>query len=733
MADSDARDEAGLDTGGPVVESARANHERARSGVRFPVRVCAVAFSIVTVLITAAAIHVPWEITARQDVRELVQRLNGEVVAGVHQELDAMLTEGDAILRMVRHLGEEGAIDFAEPKAVTDAFFPILTSFGHFSRISYARPDGDLYDVERHPDGSYSRVVSRWDPDAGRSRRTTTEYRMRGDRLVAGATRRATDAYYAPERGWYRKAITKPGEPIWSDVYMLSATGERGLRTAVALQDEDGGLHGVVSVAIELERISDYLSEVEARHAAETIVFDRSGRVLAATDPALLADKVGARGSLNLPQLADSWHPVLRATQSALEAGGVDIARLQDTRLLRTRNPSGEATFVSIEPLAFQGWLAAAVVPERVFTADIEAHRVKLLIVLAVGLLLVSAIAVWVMRRMFVRPLAELTGQTARLADLDFQSVNPPFSRIKEIDELSGSVRHMAGNLRAFGRYLPIQVVRALHAQGIAAEVGGERRILSILFMDIMGFTSDTERMGHRIVPVLTEYADAVSEEIAAAGGTLDKYIGDAVMAFWGAPYRSEEHAADACRAALDCLERLERLNAEHAGEPGWPTIRVRIGLNTGRVVVGNIGSRQLLDYTVIGDPVNLASRLEGLAGHYGVSVLIGQATYEQAKYDIVARRLDSVAVKGREERVAVYELLDLADPDRGWPQGYGWVETYERGLYCAMDGDEAGALACFREVIEVRGGDRPSELMIERLEHARASVEVPRLSHRRE
>ena len=138
-----------------------------------------------------------------------------------------------------------------------------------------------------------------------------------------------------------------------------------------------------------------------------------------------------------------------------------------------------------------------------------------------------------------------------------------------------------------------------------------------------------------------------MSDEIRAAGGTIDKYIGDAVMAFWGAPAANEDHAVASCRAALACQARLRALRARVA-DPTGTEMRARIRINTGRVLVGNVGSRDRLNYTAIGDPVNVASRLEALNKRYGSEILIGEETFRGAKDHIVARRLERVAVYGR-------------------------------------------------------------------------------------
>src|SRR5262249_20448622 len=159
------------------------------------------------------------------------------------------------------------------------------------------------------------------------------------------------------------------------------------------------------------------------------------------------------------------------------------------------------------------------------------------------------------------------------------------------------------------------------------------------------------------IVPMLSEYLELASVAVARHNGTIDKFIGDAVMAFWGAPTPNARHAVEACAAALECRDRLRQRCEEIEAAGGLP-LRIRVGINTGRMLVGNIGSSERLSYTVIGDAVNVASRLEAVNKRYGTEILIGDDTRAAAGGAIVVRRLDTVTVYGRMQAGAVYELL---------------------------------------------------------------------------
>ena len=215
---------------------------------------------------------------------------------------------------------------------------------------------------------------------------------------------------------------------------------------------------------------------------------------------------------------------------------------------------------------------------------------------------------------------------------------------------------------KAFQQYVSPEVVERIMDDPKALQFGGEMRELTVLFSDIRDFTTFTERHDpHLVVAMLREYLTHMTTIVLEEGGTLDKYIGDAVMAEFGAPIAYPDHALRACRAALKMHAEVTRLQAKWAAE-GKEPFRIGLGVNTGHMVVGNLGSEQLFDYTVIGDEVNLGARLESLNKEYQTStqIIISEATYEAVKADVEVRQLGEVKVKGKTRPVVVYELLSL-------------------------------------------------------------------------
>ncbi len=248
---------------------------------------------------------------------------------------------------------------------------------------------------------------------------------------------------------------------------------------------------------------------------------------------------------------------------------------------------------------------------------------------------------------------------------------------------------------RAFGRYVSPAVVDDIIANPDNLELGGEVRELTLLFCDVRNFTTISESMNaqeltHFINSLLTPLSDVILKH----RGTIDKYIGDAVMAFWNAPLDEPNHASRACAAAVDMAAALEKLNVEWQAEQRdkpFPKVRIGIGINTGECCVGNLGSVQRFDYSAIGDNVNVASRFEGLSKAYAVTTIVGERTASALPADAVLE-LDLVRVKGRTEPTRIYTLLEVLHPEQAARERLIASHANFLGAYRAQKWDDAEA-----------------------------------------
>ena len=266
----------------------------------------------------------------------------------------------------------------------------------------------------------------------------------------------------------------------------------------------------------------------------------------------------------------------------------------------------------------------------------------------------------------------------------------------------------------AFATYLAPSVVKQLIESPEHLELGGEEREITAFFSDVQGFTSISEALSpSEIVELLNEFLTEITEIILNNEGTVDKFEGDAIIAFFGAPNVLPDHAARACLACIEMQKRLVDLRQKWS-EVEKPALKMRIGLCTGMAVVGNMGSENRMDYTMMGDTVNTASRLEGVNKHYGIYTLIGETTYRAAGNDFAVRELDAIKVVGKKAPVTVYELLGFADDIEEPLQKV--IAYYSKGLQAYRNRDWRQAAAWYKKALQIEPDDGPSRTMLKRI-----------------
>jgi adenylate cyclase len=264
----------------------------------------------------------------------------------------------------------------------------------------------------------------------------------------------------------------------------------------------------------------------------------------------------------------------------------------------------------------------------------------------------------------------------------------------------------------AFQYYLSPAVISEILNDPAKLKLGGEKKSLTVLFSDIRGFTSLSEKLTpEELVHILNEYLTSMTNVVFRHEGLLDKYIGDAVMAVFGAPIDQKDHAERGCRTALEMMAELRNLCKKWEAE-GRPVIDIGIGVNSGDMVVGNMGSDMRFDYTVMGDHVNLGSRLEGLNKEYGTNILISEFTHEMVKDVFFCRSIDAVRVKGKVKPVRIFEVLGEMKDREKWEER---ARLFEEALEWYRKGSWDEAVAGFRKVLERCPGDPPSKIYVER------------------
>lgn len=458
---------------------------------------------------------------------------------------------------------------------------------------------------------------------------------------VAGPT-----GYDPRQRPWYVEAF-KNDKTLLTGPYIFYATGEPGYTLRTPLKE---GRRGVIAGDVLLNRFEDMLAEQKLGQSGLAFLFNDSERIVGHPEMHRLMAEIPERqddlpqiGALKLPALA----PIIRSWRD----GGPAQQFFADE--------SGRTYVAAVHRLETAGSAnvrLAMVAPLDEFYAQIIRERRTLF---ALTLAFVGAtlpFAFW-LGSLMAKPLRKLAEETDAIQRFQIAERPRVHSVVSEIEELGRSVFTMRSVVRSFASFIPRQIVRQLIETGSSLSLGGARREVTVLFTDVADFTAKTEKADPSQVMIYTSrYFAALSDEIMRHQGTIDKYIGDAVMAFWNAPVDDPDHAVNACRAIRACLVANEALNTEFRRE-GWPSYDTRFGLHVGDAVVGNIGSRDRMNYTALGATVNLASRLEGLNKNYGTRVLVSAAVRARAGHAFLFRSVDSIRPKGFAEAIEVSEL----------------------------------------------------------------------------
>ena len=608
---------------------------------------------------------------------------------------------------------------------LSHVFFRFLEQHPDFTSVYIGFDDGDFYLASslRGREGMKRRLgipdSAAWYTQNIGHLEDGTRYELKkyldpGFVTVGSSVTRGVD-YDPRRRGWFRSARER-SEPSLSDVYVFSLSGEPGVTVSRRFE---GKVSGVFGVDISLSNLCRFVRRQLVGHGSEIAIFDSEGKVYAYSDLERLVQSLSSRPTASGPGTVDMTE-VDRLKVSSLSA----LVREYEARGDRG-SESGELSvdavryLFRVDPLPAEygkRLFVAVVVPEKIFTGPIAAIGKKTLLVSLVLLFLTLPI-IYTVAKLISRPIILLTESVDTIRSFNLRVPIRIKTFISEIRDLAAALETMRSSLNAFGRYVPRPLVERMITNDISPSLGGDRRELTLLFTDIEGFTSLSEGLSpETLTSNITEYFKRVSQVILHTNGTVDKYIGDAVMAFWNAPVHNPAHAHDACLAALRCRAALRIFNRGRR-DSGQPEFRTRMGLHTGEVVVGNIGSADRMAYTAIGASVNLASRLEGLNKYLGSSILVSETTRFQAGDQFVFRFAGRVVPKGTSSGVGVYELLGTR---HGLSGGYaplamdaGAEERLREWDACfnlLLSREFAGAVEAFKDYLDRHGPDRLAE-----------------------
>ena len=548
-------------------------------------------------------------------------------IALITKEVDTHLQSASNQASFIAGMVESGRIDVRDRDRLKTLMIGAMAADPAIGAIAFVFPDGETEVVDRLAD-----PVRHYRAQLG------------ADPLVRRGLRYARDN----------------DKPVWlppayrPDIKRTILTLERPVR-------RDGKLLGVLASVISIGSLSEQLKNAFGPLGTNIFVLYGKDRVLAhslmaETYPGLSVEKP-------LPAVAGFEDPVLAAMWKSGSIRPLRIA-LDPPLQGHVANIDGaDHVFVYRK---IESYTAVPIYAGARFRSDVvagELDRLRDAIVVGIAAIAASIVLAVLIGRRLVRPVMRLSAAARLIGQMNLDDIRDlPPSRVRELDQQSSAFNAMSGALRWFQAYVPRPLVRQLLAAGNLAGLESDRRNVTVMFTDIAGYSTVSEgKSATEIADLLNRHFSILTEEIEAEGGTVDKFIGDSVMAFWGAPEKQKNRAAHACRAALAIRRRIAADNEGRAAA-GEPPVRVRIGIQSGEATAGNIGSRSRLNYTVIGDTVNIAQRLEQLGKQVSpgdeVAIVVGAATAADAGAEFVFEPVGEMAVKGRAAPVEVYRLL---------------------------------------------------------------------------
>ncbi len=456
--------------------------------------------------------------------------------------------------------------------------------------------------------------------------------------------------YDARTRVWYRDTM-QADRALVSSPYASFSIGTPMITLSAPLQ---GHVRGIIATDLKLDKFSDLVYAQRPGEHGTAIIFDSFGVLIAHPDFARLMDYAMTHPSHpQLPEISEIRGGRLGAVMQRWDGSDHYDGTIHDENgrdyLFRFRR------FSLADKLNGYSLLIAA---ENDFVKNVRTLQIRgIIIALIAGGCFVPA--VWIFGSRMSTSLKRITAQASRLRTLAAPDDMPVTSRVAEIDELGRTMAVAQRSIWSFARFVPKDIVKGIIDGSISTELGGVRQEVTILFTDVTNFTGIAEAADpDSLMRQTSRHLAALTEAFHAEGGTVDKFIGDSVMAFWNAPHLQLDHVERACRAALSAKKASDALNTQFEAE-GLPPFAVRLGIHSGDAVVGNVGSAERMNYTALGNSVNLAARLEGLNKEYGTTILVSEAVRKRVEHCFRFKAIASVIAKGMTTETQVYELVE--------------------------------------------------------------------------
>ena len=671
-------------------------------------------FVLLTVPVFFAIVAVNYvsnEEIARDNADELVGRFRVEAIENIQHLFDPI----KSLVRSAAALGSEQP-DFFEDNRSLKYLFSILQHSDRIISMYVGLNDGSFRQARQidpavEIQGKLPPVGTRWADRWITPRRGAAPVDhylfLDKDRKELGSSEQTT-SYDPRARLWYVTAQQTRDLSV-SDVDVFATLGLVGFTVGAPFY-ADGVLRGVAAADITLDGMSNYLAERKISPGTQSYILDHQGRVIANSERTKTYTSHNGRVELqhitslgdDLPAIAFSFRPR-------------DAER---TFTFVHKDKHYVASLTTLPPEFGKRWQLFVVTPLADFTSAFDTQNKRLALFGMIAIVLQICI-IYFLSSVISAPLERLALKVTKIQNLESDNLPSVQSPIREVSVLSRAIDTLDSAVKSFAAFVPVGLVRQLLDSDQKLVLGGHSRFLTIFFSDLEGFSTMSEEVpSQELLARVSAYLGVVTHAVNAEHGTIDKFIGDGVMAFWGAPALLEDHAQRSCFAALRIREGMKELNAGWEAAGAKP-LKVRIGIHSDAVLVGNIGSKERMSYTVMGDGVNIAARLEGINKEYGTRICISHSVFKEAGERLCVRPVDDVTVKGRRSKVPIYELVGAYGIGPEFEPDEATVRLCKltRAAYNALVAEDyALALSRYQDIATEYSDDPVARTMVTRL-----------------
>jgi adenylate cyclase len=458
--------------------------------------------------------------------------------------------------------------------------------------------------------------------------------------------------YDARKRGWYHETV-KADRALVSSPYLSFSIGAPVITVSAPLR---GKVSGVLAADLKLDSFSDFVQSQRPGAHGSVLIFDSTGALIA--HPNFAQFVVDAMTHPSQPQL-----PSIKEINSGVVQEALHRSDGHDHYDGSIRDDHGRNFLFRVTKFNLGGQFNANIL--LLAAQEDFAQNVRNLQFTGLFLAIAASAAfipvIWIFGGRMSRSLRDITAQAVKLQTLAAPGPSSVTSRIKEIHELGSAMELAQRAIWSFAHFVPKEIVQRIVDNSISTELGGAREEITVVFTDVRDFTTIAESADpDTLMHQTSRYFSVLTEAFLAEGGTVDKFIGDAVMVFWNAPNPQPDHVERACRAALAGRAACEELNSQFETE-GLKPFFTRFGIHVGEAVVGNLGSTERMNYTALGNTVNLAARLEGLNKQFGTAILVSEDVYSRVQHGFEFRAIESVIAKGMTKETRIFELVGAA------------------------------------------------------------------------